>query len=92
VARQISLGGRLCTKDRRRKNKIQFRYVQDLLGRKADASGLANWVAALNQGVSRSQVASDIENSDEIDLREWRGRPLWEKLVGTCAWILERQQ
>jgi cardiolipin synthase A/B len=34
----------------------------------------------------------DIENSDEIDLREWRGRPLWEKLVGTCAWILERQQ
>ena len=36
--------------------------------------------------------ARDIENSDEIDLREWRGRPLWEKLVGTCAWILERQQ
>ena len=36
--------------------------------------------------------ARDIENSDEIELREWRGRPLWEKLVGTCAWILERQQ
>ena len=36
--------------------------------------------------------ARDIENSDEIDLGEWRRRPLWEKLVGTCAWILERQQ
>jgi cardiolipin synthase len=36
--------------------------------------------------------ARDIENSGEIDLHEWRQRPLWEKLVGTCAWILERQQ
>ena len=23
---------------------------------------------------------------------DWRRRPLWEKLVGTVAWILERQQ
>ena len=22
----------------------------------------------------------------------WRKRPLWEKLIGTVAWILERQQ
>jgi cardiolipin synthase len=36
--------------------------------------------------------ARDIENSREIDLDEWRRRPLWEKLIGTCAWILERQQ
>jgi hypothetical protein len=36
--------------------------------------------------------ARDIENSGEIDLDEWRRRPLWEKLIGTCAWILERQQ
>jgi cardiolipin synthase len=36
--------------------------------------------------------ARDIGNSAEIDLDEWRRRPLWEKLVGTCAWILERQQ
>ena len=36
--------------------------------------------------------ARDIENSDEIDLGEWRRRPLWEKLIGTVAWILERQQ
>jgi hypothetical protein len=32
VARQINLGGQLLTKNRRRKNKIQFRYVQALLG------------------------------------------------------------
>ena len=38
---------------------------RDLLGRKTDGSGLAYWVGQLNQGVSRAQVASDIENSDE---------------------------
>jgi len=34
----------------------------------------------------------DLANSDEIELGEWRRRPVWEKLIGTCAWILERQQ
>jgi cardiolipin synthase len=35
---------------------------------------------------------SDIARSREITLVAWRGRPLWEKLIGSVAWILERQQ
>jgi cardiolipin synthase len=35
---------------------------------------------------------SDVGKSEEILLTAWQGRPLWEKLVGTVAWILERQQ
>lgn len=35
---------------------------------------------------------ADIGRSDEITLEEWRRRPLWEKLIGTVAWVLERQQ
>jgi hypothetical protein len=31
-------------------------------------------------------------NSREITLKAWRRRPLWEKLIGAVAWILERQQ
>ena len=34
----------------------------------------------------------DLRDSQEIHLGEWRRRPLWEKLIGTIAWILERQQ
>jgi cardiolipin synthase len=34
----------------------------------------------------------DLEQSREITLDSWRHRPLWEKLIGTVAWILERQQ
>jgi len=34
----------------------------------------------------------DRSNSAEITLNEWRRRPMWEKLIGTVAWILERQQ
>jgi len=34
----------------------------------------------------------DLARSREITLDAWRGRPLWEKLIGTVAWILERQQ
>jgi cardiolipin synthase len=34
----------------------------------------------------------DLENAREITLDGWRGRPRWEKLIGTVAWILERQQ
>jgi cardiolipin synthase len=35
---------------------------------------------------------ADLEKSKEITLDIWRRRPLWEKLIGTVAWILERQQ
>ena len=35
---------------------------------------------------------SDLARSREIQLSIWRRRPLWEKLIGTVAWILERQQ
>jgi len=35
---------------------------------------------------------SDLTHSREITLKKWERRPLWEKLVGTIAWILERQQ
>jgi cardiolipin synthase len=34
----------------------------------------------------------DIENSREITLESWRTRSPFEKLVGSIAWILERQQ
>jgi hypothetical protein len=34
----------------------------------------------------------DVARSREISLDAWRRRPVWEKLVGTVAWILERQQ
>jgi cardiolipin synthase A/B len=34
----------------------------------------------------------DVARSREISLGAWRRRPVWEKLVGTVAWILERQQ
>jgi cardiolipin synthase A/B len=43
-----------------------------------------------------ARVAADFEadltTSNEITLDVWRRRPLWEKLIGTVAWILERQQ
>jgi cardiolipin synthase len=35
---------------------------------------------------------SDIAKSNEITLDAWRRRPVWEKLIGSVAWILERQQ
>jgi cardiolipin synthase A/B len=34
----------------------------------------------------------DRGRSREITLADWRRRPVWEKLVGTVAWVLERQQ
>jgi len=40
----------------------------------------------------RRDFEADIEASDAIDLEDWRGRPLFEKLVGPVCWILERQQ
>jgi cardiolipin synthase len=39
-----------------------------------------------------SDFDADAEASREITLRAWQRRPVWEKLVGTVAWILERQQ
>ncbi len=36
--------------------------------------------------------AADLEQSHEVHLTDWRRRPLWEKLAGSIAWILERQQ
>jgi hypothetical protein len=42
-----------------------------------------------------ARVGADLEqdlHSREITLESWRRRPLWEKLIGTVAWILERQQ
>jgi cardiolipin synthase len=35
---------------------------------------------------------ADIVKSREIRLAAWKRRPLWEKLIGPVAWILERQQ
>jgi cardiolipin synthase len=34
----------------------------------------------------------DVAKSRPISLEEWRKRPVWEKLIGTLAWLLERQQ
>ncbi len=40
----------------------------------------------------REDFENDLRESREIGLDEWRARPMWEKLIGTVAWILERQQ
>ena len=40
----------------------------------------------------RCDLNADIASSREIRLDAWRRRPVWEKLIGTVAWILERQQ
>jgi cardiolipin synthase len=34
----------------------------------------------------------DVAKSRPISFEEWRKRPIWEKLIGTLAWLLERQQ
>jgi cardiolipin synthase len=47
--------------------------------------------AAINARITRDFDA-DLACSNEIVLEEWRRRPVLEKLVGTVAWILERQQ
>ena len=39
-----------------------------------------------------SDLQADLKQCREITLDAWRKRPLWEKLIGTVAWILERQQ
>jgi cardiolipin synthase len=35
---------------------------------------------------------TDLRRSRDVTLGEWRKRPVLEKLVGTFAWLLERQQ
>jgi cardiolipin synthase len=35
---------------------------------------------------------ADIARSREITLHAWQHRPMWEKLIGSVAWVLERQQ
>ena len=47
--------------------------------------------AGVNARIGRDMDA-DLARSIEITLDEWRDRPLWEKVVGLIAWILERQQ
>jgi cardiolipin synthase len=52
-------------------------------------------VAFRDHGVSARvtrDFEADRERSHEIRLDEWRKRPLWEKLIGSVAWVLERQQ
>ena len=39
-----------------------------------------------------SDLANDLSKSREVTLSDWEHRPVWEKLIGTVAWILERQQ
>lgn len=34
----------------------------------------------------------DIACSQQVTLSKWRRRPFWEKLIGSIAWLLERQQ
>jgi cardiolipin synthase len=52
-------------------------------------------IAIRDAGIA-ARVACDLEddlaNSREVTLTAWRQRPLWEKLFGRVAWILERQQ
>jgi cardiolipin synthase len=39
-----------------------------------------------------SDLMDDLTQSREVTLGDWERRPVWEKLVGAVAWILERQQ
>jgi hypothetical protein len=56
-----SIGQRVLNNNRAFINKV----YQDMLHRAADAGGLANWEAQLNQGVTRTQVAQAIMMSEE---------------------------
>ncbi len=52
-------------------------------------------VAFRNDGITARvtrDVARDLAKGREIPIDDWQRRALWEKLVGTVAWILERQQ
>jgi len=51
------------------------------------AIGWGNHAARLT-----TDFAADRERSREVTLAAWRRRPILEKLAGSVAWILERQQ
>jgi cardiolipin synthase len=40
----------------------------------------------------RSDFESDLAASDEVTMKEWVARSVFEKMVGPICWILERQQ
>ena len=52
-------------------------------------------VAVRDEAVT-ARIAADLHNdlaqSRQVSLRDWERRPIWEKVVGQVAWILERQQ
>ena len=48
-----------------------------------------------DEAIARRLIADytrDAGESREITLESWQRRPLWEKMIGRVAWILERQQ
>jgi cardiolipin synthase len=47
--------------------------------------------AAVHARVLRD-FESDCGRSRQMTLADWQHRPLWEKLISTVAWVLERQQ
>jgi cardiolipin synthase len=51
---------------------------------------------AFRSTIVTARIACDLEadlaRSNEVDRREWARRPMWEKMIGTGAWIIERQQ
>jgi cardiolipin synthase len=52
-------------------------------------------VAARDPGIAArltEDFESDLAESRAMTLAEWRRRPIWEKAVGSIAWLLERQQ
>jgi len=63
-------------------NFVNLVYL-NLLNRPPDASGLAGWTGLLNQGVSRNQVAADVQNSNEYRTDEIEN--LYHNLLGRNA-------
>jgi hypothetical protein len=55
----------------------------DLLNRPADPAGLAFWTGLLNQGLSRTQLALDIENS--VEQRIDQVQALYQNILGHPA-------
>ena len=47
--------------------------------------------AAVNARIT-ADLEADLARCNKVDRAEWARRPLWEKIVGAGAWILERQQ
>ena len=39
-----------------------------------------------------SDFEADAQQSRQVTFADWRRRPIWEKMIGTLAWLLERQQ